>query len=109
MKTLELFNICEEHSIPTVMYSEGCPIDGEYIVGFGNGHYAEPIGDNDLPLLEHWAEFHGDGLVNASMDSNAIMWDVYYLATVLHFEHRMNRFKIYFYQNDLGVFICGVS
>lgn len=108
MKTITLFDICQENYIPTVRYSA----NPETIARWGKANtvavhdgyaYVEP--DN----REYWAEFDGDKLIYSSMDMKLIDFNIYQIATILHHEHGLNRFKLYFFETGYSIQVSGIN
>lgn len=108
MRTITLFDICRENSINTVIYSANPETIARWskanTVAVHDGYaYIEP------DSREHWAEFDGTNLIYSSMDMKLIDFNIYQIATILHYEHGLVRFKLYFFDSPYGATISGIN
>lgn len=103
MKTITLFDICQENYIPTVRYSA----NPETIARWGKANtiavhdgyaYVEPN------LKEHWVDFDGETFIHSDIPMDDIDWQIFHLAIILHNEFELKRYRLYFYNNQA---LCG--
>ena len=101
MRTVTLFDICNENYIDTVQYTANYETIqrwvGRNLVGFSDNEVQYAYIEPDAP--EHYVDFDGENPLFSDIDFASIDWDVYQLASILHHEYNMQRYRLYFYQS----------
>lgn len=106
MKTITLFDICREYSIPTVQYSANPETlerwAGKNMVAVHDGYaYVEP----NLP--EHWVEFQEGNVLFSDLPLHQVDMNLLHLGTILFTEFDMKHVKIFFFDDSQQSYVSG--